>query len=309
MNPDLSYHHTWEQVLERVREARVTMVIGATDTGKTSLVKSLSDAISNSGRTCGIVDADIGQSDIGPPTTIGLGGVYRSNENIRCIDEKGIYCVGAPSPKGHLLPTVIGTKRMVDRAVEMGFDHILIDTTGLVQGFLGETLKGHKVELIQPDLLIVLQRRAECEPLIRRFRAILTQDTIVLNPPEKVRRKSPAERRAFRERALLSYFSNSTTRTLNLKRLALIDSQLFWGYPFSEKEREDLSKELNKDVLWAESLDDELRLVTRGFVPEGNVKSLSKKCGENFLFTYTLDEFENILVGLYNKGLVRKICG
>jgi polynucleotide 5'-hydroxyl-kinase GRC3/NOL9 len=314
MNLDLSGHGPWEEMLEKVRAARVTMVIGAVDTGKTSLVTSFADGISTSGRTCGIVDADMGQSDIGPPTTIGLGGVCRANENASHIDEKGIYFVGAPSPKGHLLPTVVGTKVMVDKALKLGFDHILVDTTGLVHGHLGETLKGHKVELIKPDLLIVLQRQKECEHLIRRFRAIPTRDTIVLTPSEEVRRKSPAERRAFRERALLSYFSNSSTSTLNLKSLSLIDSQLFRGNPFSQKECTDLSKKSNMDVLWAESLDDELHLVTRGSIPEGDVKSLSKNYGKNFLFTFTLDEFENILIGLYDKegscyslGIIRSI--
>jgi polynucleotide 5'-hydroxyl-kinase GRC3/NOL9 len=314
MNPDLSGGDLWEQALKRVSGARVTIVIGAADTGKTRLVTSLADALIASGHTCGIVDADIGQSDIGPPTTIGLGRVFKSHEDITCIDEKGIYFVGAPSPKGHLLPTVVGTKVMVDKALELGFDHVLIDTTGLVQGYLGEALKGHKVELVKPDLLIVLQRQAECEHLIRRFRAIPTRDTIVLTPSENVKKKSPAERKAFRERALLSYFFNSTTSTLNLENRSLMGAPLFWGYPLSEQERADLSKEINMDVLWGESLDDELRLVTRGSVRDEDLKSLARDSGKNALFAFTLDEFANILVGLYDEkgdcyslGIVKRI--
>lgn len=303
MNPDLSGRQPWERAFEKVGKARVTMVIGAADTGKTSLVASLADALNKSGRTCGIVDADMGQSTIGPPTTIGLGGVYSADENLPPIDHKGIYFVGAPSPKGHLLPAVIGTKRMVDKALELGFDHILIDTTGLVHGLLGEVLKGYKVELIQPDLLIVLQRQGECEHLLRRFRILPIPDTIVVSPSEKVRRKSPAERRAFREKALLSYFADSAKRTLNLKQMSLIDSPLFRGHPLSEKERKELFKQLNKEILWAESLGDELHVVIRGFALDGEMRSL-KKNGEMHLplCTFASDEFENMLIGLYDKG-------
>jgi len=301
MYPDISCHQPWEYALKKVKKALVTMVIGNADTGKTRFVALLADALSMSGRTCGIVDADVGQSDIGPPTTIGLGAVYRDDENLIHIDEKGMYFVGAPSPKGHLLPTVIGTKRMLDRALNLGFDHILIDTTGLVQGFLGEVLKGYKIELIQPDLLIVLQRRGECDHLMRRFRAIPRLETIALTPSEHVKRKSPAERRAFRERALLAYFSRSVTKTLNLKNMYLIDSPLFRGYPLSEEERQDLSRGITAHVLWAEALDDELHLVTSGFVPEEDLKSFVKNCGKQFLCAFRLEEFENILVGLYNR--------
>ena len=56
-----------------VLEARVTIVIGASDAGKTTLVAALGSELASRGARVGVVDSDVGQSEIGPPTTVGLG--------------------------------------------------------------------------------------------------------------------------------------------------------------------------------------------------------------------------------------------
>jgi hypothetical protein len=73
MPPDLS---TWPAVLveELTRPGRPGkgpwLFLGAPDTGKTTLIEALAVRLAND-HTVAIVDADIGQSHIGPPTTVG----------------------------------------------------------------------------------------------------------------------------------------------------------------------------------------------------------------------------------------------
>ena len=303
-----------EQILNRVSQARVTMVVGASDTGKTTLIKSLAFEINKFGHTCGIVDADMGQSDIGPPTTIGLGEFYDPSKNVNHFEVKGIYFVGSITPKGYLLPTVVGTKIMVDKALKLGFDHVLIDTTGLIQGSLGRTLKEHKIELVNPDLIIILQRENECEYLIKRFKAISNHHIIVMKPSEEVRNKFPAERREYRERSLQAYFFNSKLKKLNLKGFYLLDIPLFSGNPLSEKEKNYLSQKIDQELLWAESQGEEIHLVALDSIKNLVEKPPKNDIGRRLLFAYTPSEFEDILVGLYNRagecyslGIVRKI--
>src|SRR2546422_11318686 len=59
--------------LEAAGEARVTLILGTSDTGKTSLAARLAGALAARGDRVAVVDADVGQSGIGPPTTHGLG--------------------------------------------------------------------------------------------------------------------------------------------------------------------------------------------------------------------------------------------
>ncbi len=314
MGPELHRNPAWDQLLNAVTEARTTIIVGAVDTGKTTLVQSIADEIGKAGRTCGIVDADMGQSDIGPPTTIGLGAVRGPIKALGQAELIAIYFVGSISPNGYILQTVAGTKKMVERAQKMDLDHILVDTTGLIHGHLGETLKGHKIELIEPDLLIFLERESECGHLIGRFRNSSILKIIILSPSNDVRNKTPIERREYRQKAFLSYFSKACIKKIDLNGLYLVGFQLFWGLPYSEKERKTFSEKIDDVVVWAESVSEELHLVTVDPMQNLEQKRLKESMGKDRLFIYTLDDFENILVGIYDKhgecfslGIIKEI--
>ena len=61
--------------LDAAENARVMLILGTSDTGKTSLTAQLAGALAARGERVAVVDADVGQSEIGPPTTVGLGRV------------------------------------------------------------------------------------------------------------------------------------------------------------------------------------------------------------------------------------------
>jgi polynucleotide 5'-hydroxyl-kinase GRC3/NOL9 len=303
-----------EEVIRKVKDCgRITMVVGSSDTGKTALITSLANGLWSIGRTSGVVDADIGQSTVGPPTKIGLGVIHSPVQYLSQAELKGIYFVGSTSPKGHLLPQVVGTKKMVDKALKMGFDHILVDTTGLVEGPLGQELKGHKIELIDPSLIIFLQHQSECGSLLQRFQSCSGAHVLVLPPSPKVRNKSPAERKEYREKAFLSYFAGSTIRKLQLKNLYLVDFPFLTGLPASESERILLSEIVGEEVVWAETFQDEVHIVTSNPMINGYEKVISREIHATTVHTHTVDEFENILVGChdgrgecYSLAIVRK---
>ncbi|MFQ5521466.1 MAG: Clp1/GlmU family protein, partial [Candidatus Methylomirabilia bacterium] len=163
-------HLSWDAAVRRALEGRVILIVGETDTGKTSFTTYLANSLVERGLRVGVVDADLGQSDIGPPTTVGLGLINRPVAHLGEAEVRGLYFVGSTSPQGHLLPAVIGSKRMVEKAFTMGIERVLVDTSGLVQGELGRTLKQHKIDLISPDLLFCLQRADECEHILKPYR-------------------------------------------------------------------------------------------------------------------------------------------
>ena len=41
---------------------------------------------------------------------------------------------------------------------------VVVDTSGMVGGIYGQLVKYHKVELLQPDLVVGLQRGEELDP-------------------------------------------------------------------------------------------------------------------------------------------------
>jgi polynucleotide 5'-hydroxyl-kinase GRC3/NOL9 len=197
--------------------APVTLVLGAGDTGKTTLVAGLAAALMRAGHTVAVVDADLGQSDVGPPTTVGLGRVRRPIERLDEVEVTGLEFLGVTSPATCLRETAEATARLVARALAEGCDRVLVDTSGLVQGDLGRALKRVKIDRVRPDVVIALERAGECEPILSAYAS--GPPTIVRLPAARTTPRSAASRRQQRMRALDAHLAGSAPVTLDLARV------------------------------------------------------------------------------------------
>lgn len=289
---------SWEQALHQASLVRVALIIGETDTGKTAFTTFLANGLIERKKSVGVVDADLGQSDIGPPTTVGLGLLAQPIESLGEAEVAGLYFVGSTSPQGHLLQTVIGTKRMVDKALALGLDSVLVDTSGLIQGELGRTLKQHKIDLVDPDLLICLQRDVECEHILRPYSLGLRPEVLRLAPGPAGKRRSQEERRQHRERTLQAYFHGARTLHLDLSRVILKQPSLFVGQPLSNRHLEEISGLLDDMVLWAERRGGEITLVTPDSVKEVQLRQVQRRFEDATVVNYCLDDFQGALAGL-----------
>jgi polynucleotide 5'-hydroxyl-kinase GRC3/NOL9 len=213
---------SWAAALARARDARVVLVLGESDTGKTSFVAHLADALLRGGRSVAVVDADLGQSEIGPPTTVGLGELRGPVARLGDANLRGLAFVGATSPVAHVQPTVRATGRMTERALRLGVDHVLVDTSGLVQGEIGRLLKQHKIERVAPDVVLCLQRDGECEHILSSYPAGRPV-VIRLAAASAARRRSADERRRRRESAFAGYFTAARRLELDLGRVVLCE--------------------------------------------------------------------------------------
>lgn len=211
---------SWAAALDAAAAARVTLVLGATDAGKTTLVTRLASALAGAGHAVAVVDADLGQSDVGPPTTVGLGRVRRPIDRLDEADLVALEFLGVTSPSRCLRGTAEATARLVRHALELGCDRVLVDTSGLVAGPLGLALKRQKIDRVAPDVLVVLQRAGECEPVLRAAAGVPGRVTIRLAAVTPARR-STATRRQARRRALQAHLAGAAPVTLDLARVAV----------------------------------------------------------------------------------------
>ena len=70
---EISAPREWFDFLHVLEEERgVAIILGATDTGKSTLAKFLVTNLCKRGLKMALVDADIGQSFLGPPTRPGI---------------------------------------------------------------------------------------------------------------------------------------------------------------------------------------------------------------------------------------------
>jgi polynucleotide 5'-hydroxyl-kinase GRC3/NOL9 len=205
----------WTAALHAAAAAPVTLVIGANDTGKSTLVGRLAGALAVRGHAVAVVDADLGQSDVGPPTTVGLGRVRGPLARLADAELLDLEFLGVTSPAACPAATADATARQVARARAAGFERVLVDTSGLVEGALGRALKRLKLERVAPDALLVLQRTAECEPILSALPPRV-RPRVVRLPAAAPGRRTPAVRRHARRRSLDAHLAGAAPLTLDL---------------------------------------------------------------------------------------------
>lgn len=199
--------------------SRLTMLIGAAGTGKTTLVQRMA-AGSPPGVSLGIVDADIGQSHLGPPGTVAWGRVDGAFGSWDQVAVRAFYFTGAVSPSGNLLQLVTGAKLMAEEALAH-CERVVIDTTGMVSGPAARALKQLKVDILMPEIIIALEREDELAHILEPFRRLAQPRVISLAAHPGARDIGPAGRAEYRRQRLRSYFAGARAVDLSLDRVGL----------------------------------------------------------------------------------------
>jgi polynucleotide 5'-kinase involved in rRNA processing len=205
----------YDEIVGRATRARgTTMLVGGLDTGKSTLARRIARAGLDEGLTAAILDADIGQSSVGPPSTVGLKLVRQAAdlEPDALARADALAFVGTTSPQGHLLPLVSGSRLLLDHARDQGADLVVVDTTGLVSGVFGQILKFQKIGLLRPDLVVGLERGEELEPLLGVVRRFYAAEVAALPVPADVVATSVERRAALREESMRRYFTEPLQR-------------------------------------------------------------------------------------------------
>jgi polynucleotide 5'-hydroxyl-kinase GRC3/NOL9 len=212
----------WFDILDPLeKEKGIAILLGATDTGKSTLAKFLISHLCQKGLRVALVDADIGQSFLGPPATIGFS-IFKSHPDWEVIlSTPEIFFVGSTTPEGHFPIHLKGVKKMVDKASACGAEVILVDTTGFVSGEAGKELKRRKIDLISPHFILALQKSEEIEHILELYKENLHYRILRLPLSEKVRTRSMEERRTNRTNKFRDYFKNS-----EIQELAIEDVQI-----------------------------------------------------------------------------------
>lgn len=178
----------------------VVMLIGAVDTGKTTLGRLILEDALDSGVSAAYVDGDIGVPMVGPPACVGLRKVKAAEDldDMSTADE--LRFVGSTSPQGVILPYVVSVAALVDIARGEA-EVVILDTTGEVSGVVGQTIVYHLMELCKPTLVIAMHRGQEMDPITGMLRRFLSARVAMANPPPGMVLPTPTERRQARVEA------------------------------------------------------------------------------------------------------------
>jgi polynucleotide 5'-hydroxyl-kinase GRC3/NOL9 len=219
---EISAPKEWFGLLEVLEEGKgIAILLGVTDTGKSTLAKFLISHLCQRGLKVGLIDADIGQSFLGPPATISLA-LFKSHPDWDIIlSPPEIFFVGSTTPEGHFPTHLKGVKRMLDKVSLYGPEVILVDTTGFVLGEAGRELKRRKIDLISPHFILALQKNEEIEIILEQYQENPLYKIYRLPISEQVRSRSMEERRINRTNKFRDYFKSSVIQELPIEEVKI----------------------------------------------------------------------------------------
>jgi len=187
------------------------VVLGGSDTGKSSLCEYLARQLRQSGNTA-VIDGDPGQGSFGPPATIGL------HEYAAASGFLALQFIGAVTPAGHLLQMLTGMRKLLDQAQH--FQHVLVDSSGYINGQVAREFNIHLLDMLRPTHIIGLQTGKELEPVLRVFDTLADTTVVRLKVERRdMQRRNPQQRRQQRRQQFQDYFHNANFRSLRLDRL------------------------------------------------------------------------------------------
>ncbi len=221
---DIIASPSWERLVTENLEGTL-IVIGDSNTGKSTLARYLFQQLAEGGRRAAYLDLDVGQSTLGLPTTLNLGMAARTGDGAFPPQGQGAaFFVGACSPRGHMLPALVGAHLLQEKGHHWGAEAIVVDTTGLVdrtQG--GKALKEWKIELLAPSLVVGLQRGQELEPILWPLRRDARVRLLELPVSPHVRERSWEARILHRRERLAAYFAQGSSQVVSLRKMAVYD--------------------------------------------------------------------------------------
>lgn len=290
------------------------MVIGEADAGKTSFCVQLANAGVGAGVSTAIVDADVGQSEIGAPGTIGMGLVTAPVEVMSEVKPKRLHFIGATSPVSHLLECCGGARRMTDAAREQGASLIILDTTGLVDGYLGRKLKTCKADLVRPDYIVAVQKRKEVEHLLAPFEHMESPEIVRVTASQLARRK-PQEFRAARRRANFSrHFSDAPGHMIRLDDISTWHTWLGSGRRMKWQYLKFMEDSLKCRILHAEVTGRGIFAVAERKCVRTGLREIQEQFRTRNIVIVAGEALNNLLVGLadargntINVGLIQAI--
>jgi len=269
----------WTPALDAARAGGALFLIGGVDSGKSTLAAILANAAIEAGRATAVVDADTGQSDIGPPTCVGMARVTNPIRSLDSLPADAVDFVGSSSPVGHLLSAAASADAMTTAARETGADTIIIDTTGLISGGVARALKSAKIRLLGPDVLIALQAEDEAEHLLTPYAHRSRPRVIRLRQSRRTKPRTRDQRTARRQAKFREYFIGGRDITITWDQVPMDNTAWTTGEPAPGHIRAFAEERAECEVHYAEARADGLLLIVSGKPSAAGLRSLGPDFG------------------------------
>jgi polynucleotide 5'-hydroxyl-kinase GRC3/NOL9 len=211
---------SWDKPVEFIRSLElkplIIILMGASDAGKSSFCTYLLNRLVEGNRRVGILDGDLGQSDIGPSATVGYAVAEKQVTELGNLKMQNGFFVGATSPVHALNRAVEGLVAMLQELLQKQPDYVIINTDGFIAGEAAEKYKLSLIRELRPNIVIGIQSKNELDPIISCLGGGGVM-TVEASPAAGTR--GPEKRKALRERTYQKHLKNSKLQCIPISQL------------------------------------------------------------------------------------------
>ncbi len=219
-----SWIDSCEKALNMQSRPATIIVLGTVDSGKSSFCTYLVNKALREKRRVAVLDGDLGQSDIGPPSTVAYAFVTKTTTDLFNLQARNAFFVGDTSPSRSQDKVIQGLALLQKEILANNPEFIVINTDGWTEGENAGHYKVKLIEELNPDLVVCIQKTDELTHIIS---ALEKFDKVAVESPQAIRRRDMEKRRSLRELGYIKYFGNAKVQSLSLSWLKFEGNELF----------------------------------------------------------------------------------
>jgi polynucleotide 5'-hydroxyl-kinase GRC3/NOL9 len=217
----ISWEKAFKEAVSHERPVTV-MVMGGVDSGKTSFCVYLANRALRDGWKPAVIDGDLGQSDIGPPSTVGFSRVTKPLKDLFEMEAENACFVGVTSPSLAVNKVVEGLTAVKSRVLQTDVNFLIVNTDGWVEG---EEAVGYKVALaerVAPDVVVGIEQTNELMPILTLLKE--KRRVIAIESPQVIRKRNREKRKTLRELGYKKYLKEAKMRLFHSNQIRVEDA-------------------------------------------------------------------------------------
>ncbi|MEM4632129.1 MAG: Clp1/GlmU family protein [Pyrobaculum sp.] len=237
----------WERELSKIDPRGVVLVIGMMDVGKSTMTAMIANKALSKGYRVVVIDADVGQNDLGPPTTISFARLTKYITHLRQMAaEKSIFLQSTSLER--IWPKAI---EQISKAIAYALEKwqaetIVVNTDGWVLDEEAVVFKRSLIQKLNPALVVAIQVENELLKIIEGVSNVL-----ILPPPPQARVRSREDRKIHREMGYGRYIFPTVELAVSLEKVPFCNLPFFKGVEIAEDLRRMLTKTTGMSIVKA----------------------------------------------------------
>jgi polynucleotide 5'-hydroxyl-kinase GRC3/NOL9 len=293
---------SWETASEEIvsmRKPSTVMVMGEVDSGKTSFCVYLANKALKRKLKVAVIDGDLGQSDVGPPSTIGFCHMRVPVRDLFELEAENACFVGVTSPSSVTSKVITRLTSLKNASLGTDVDFLILNTDGWVDGEDAIKYKIELAERVAPDVVVGIQHENELAPILS---ALKDPKTVAVDSPLVIRKRDREKRKILRQLSYKKYLKGAKVQSFSLNWIRVEGALLTSGnHPITDR-IENIRELLGTKPLYYEETPTTALIVLwkNQWFDEAQTKMVEEVLGRKVIVTREGEE-DGLLVGLENE--------